>query len=149
MDGEMSPSEAALFERQLASSPEDQDRVARLKAVKAVLTPANVEAKVPHSREFYWSRIQRQIEHETQTPRRVRESFLARWRRFLVPFAGVVGMAALLLFSIKEPAPAFEDYTVTSDDMDSLTFHDNTAGMTVVWLQEKNPQDPQNENAYD
>jgi len=140
LDGELPQQEAALFHEELASRPEDQKQAAELNAVKSVLVPANeVVVKVPETREFYWSQIQRRIQHEESKPAMVSESFIARWRRFLFPLAGVAGATAILLLSARQfvPTAAFDESTDLSSEMESMTFHDFSAGMTVVWLQEK------------
>lgn len=152
LDGELPQQEAALFHEQLASRPEEQKQVAEIKAIKTALVPANeVQVKVPETREFYWRQIRNRIEREEATRPVVSESFITRWRRFLVPLAGVAGATALLMLSVHQmaPPPAIDDATDASAEMESMTFHDFAAGMTVVWLQEKNQSTPQPDDSHD
>jgi anti-sigma factor RsiW len=152
LDGELSKGEAALLEQQLASDPEGQRLLAELKEVKAAMIPANeVAVKVPDTRAFYWSQIQRRIEHEEKAKTAVPVSFITRWRRFLVPLAGVAGAAALLLVCVKQyvPASSSANWTHASNEMEMTTFHDSKADMTVVWLQDRDLPSAQSEDAND
>jgi hypothetical protein len=66
-------------------------------------------------------------------------SLLSHWRKLVVPLAGATAGLALLIVSLRQsiPSPAFTERTDTSSDMEALTFHDEKAGMTVVWLNSK------------
>ncbi len=137
LDGELPSDEAQRFSQVLASDPEAQQLAAELKGVKAAVKGNELEVKVPATREFYWSQIERQIRRETPRPAPSFFAMLAaQWRRFLVPVAGAAAGVALLAISVKQslPSPAFVETTDTANEMEALTFHDQSAGMTVVWL---------------
>ena len=59
--------------------------------------------------------------------------------------------AALLAVSLRQsvPLPAFIETTVTSSDFDALTFHDQSSGMTVVWLKYREEEPAPSEEAPD
>ena len=140
VDGELPASEANRVNRLVAADPEARSLAEGLRTLKAALKGNEPELKVPETREFYWSKIARQIEREEAVPARASVPWFVQWRRFLMPLAGVAGALALMLFTLSQfvPAPSFDEATDTSSEMEAFTFRDQNAGMTVVWLQEKN-----------
>lgn len=143
LDGELSPREAARVAEWLTSDAEARNLFAELQNTKGAVLQNELELKLPESREFYWSKIERQIQREAQQERRVAAtSPVFAWRKFFMPLAGAVAMLALLMVSVKSFSPSanFDEITSTSDDMEALTFHDQSAGMTVVWLQERSSE---------
>jgi len=148
LDGELSPSQAEDVARTLASDPQAQRLVAELKAVKTALAGNESALKVPASREFYWSQIQRRIQQQepVQPAHSFGHSLLAHWRQLLIPVAGAAVGLAIVAGSLKQPVPGstFAETTATSSEMEAVTFHDQKAGMTVVWLDVKDRQNDDN-----
>jgi len=145
LDGELSPREAKRVSDWLASDRDAVQLFAELQNTKTALTHNDLELKVPETREFYWGKIERQIQSEAQSrPATVRLPLL-RWQKFFAPLVGAAAMFVLLIVSVKQfsPASASDDVTTTSDEMEALTFRDHSAGMTVVWLQERDQETPQ------
>ncbi len=63
----------------------------------------------------------------------------ARWRRYMAPMAGAAVLGCALLMAVVQHSSAPVDETSsTGGGMEALTFHDQSAGMTVVWLQDPN-----------
>lgn len=154
LDGEMPESEAVGFSRSIASDPEAQQLIAELKSLKAALAQNEPAVKVPETREFYWNQIQRRIQHETPKPSpSFVENLVAHWRKLIVPVAGATAGLALLTVSLRQsmpvPGPAFTEVTDTSTDMEAVTFHDQKAGMTVVWLEFRGDETPKTESQPD
>jgi hypothetical protein len=53
---------------------------------------------------------------------------------------GVAALACLLLLAVEPYAPpAFNEISSTGEGMEAVTFHDQSAGMTVVWLTDTAP----------
>ena len=68
VDGELPANEIAGIESLIAKDAEAADLVAELRWSREALAGGESELKVPESREFYWSKISRQIEFaEKQT----------------------------------------------------------------------------------
>lgn len=154
LDGELPPAEAARLAQTAQDDPRARQLVAELTAVKTALAGNELERKVPDTREFYWSQIQRRIQREETRSVPVATSIsalLARWRRLIAPMAGALAGAALLVVSIRQsvPVPAFVETTVTSSDFDALTYHDQSSGMTVVWLKYREQEPAPSEEAPD
>ena len=53
---------------------------------------SEVVVRLPETREFHWSKIERQIQREAMTPQRPAVSWLGQFRRFLLPIAGVTAL---------------------------------------------------------
>lgn len=150
LDGELGESEVRRVAQAASDEAEARRVVAELRAVKSAFAGAEMARAVPDSREFYWSKIQRQIQLEARQAEAAAPAspgWLRAWRRLLVPLAGVSVAAGAVLLSVKHApqptaAPAlavanYDDVTATSDAMDTMTFHDQSTGLTVVWLQDR------------
>jgi anti-sigma factor RsiW len=146
LDGELSSREAARVADWLARDAEARDLLAELQMTKKAVAGNEMEIALPESREFYWSKIQRQIEHEAkQEERAAQRAPVFSWRKFVAPFVGACAMLAILMIAQFRSGSAFDELTSTSDDMEAVTFHDHTGGMTVVWLQERGAEASQDD----
>jgi anti-sigma-K factor RskA len=142
LDGELSDSEARRFDREMAGDAEASQLVAELRSVKNALAGNETPLAVPETREFYWSKIERQIQREAQSPR-VQAPSQPAWCRWLAPFAGYAALACMLLLAVKPFAPpTFDELSSTGEGMEAVTFHDQSTGMTVVWLADTTQPQP-------
>jgi anti-sigma factor RsiW len=90
VDGELPPNEAAQVEALLVGDAGARQLAASLKATRDALRDNEPQLAVPESREFYWSKIAREIERlETQPAQPVPTPWLrwvrrrwAAWRRW-------------------------------------------------------------------
>jgi hypothetical protein len=92
--------------------------------------------KLPESREFYWSKIKRQIgDQEHVAERQAKpEPWILRLRRLVVPLTGlaVVGVAALVATNGLGPeTPSME---TSLADSGAMVYHDYSSRATFVWL---------------
>jgi hypothetical protein len=134
LDGELSEPEARSIGEKIAGNATAGLLVTELRAIKSALAGNEMAWTVPETREFYWSKIERQIQSEARQSRDVpapRQS----WRDWLAPLAGFAGLACMLLLAVKPfVPPTFDEISSTGEGMEAVTFHDQSAGMTVVWL---------------
>jgi hypothetical protein len=88
---------------------------------------------LPESPEFFWSRIQREIQRQPQVaPAPAWVSLFAGWRRWLAPAAAMaVALTAVLLMPRSGQGPQVE---TSLNDSGALTYHDFSARTTLVWL---------------
>jgi len=139
LDGELPAAEGRRIEREIAGGEEAGRLIAELRFVKDSLAGNEMARTVPETREFYWSKIEREIQAQAQAqaPRR------AIWSRWLAPAAGFGALACLLLLAvIPINQPAFDETSSTGEGLEAVTFHDQAAGMTVVWLTDTAPAQP-------
>lgn len=145
LDGELSPAESAEVERWLDQDAQMVALSTELKHTKTALKAGELEVKCPETREFYWSKIARSIELEERQAARAAAPQVAWWRKLLVP-VGALGALALtvtmLQTGVEDPhatpskiAKEISEAIVEplDDSMGSLTYKDNTEGVTVVW----------------
>lgn len=154
LDGELSGRAARRVEAWLAQDPEAQALAAELRQTKALLAGYEPQVVVPESREFYWSKIARAIaaaEAQAVRPSGL-WSWLADWRRALVPVSGlaVVLILALALTRSGVSPHSFSYLTEVETLSEYALSHSFRAGdMFVVWIQPRPTQWPSNTDTGD
>jgi anti-sigma factor RsiW len=138
LDGELSEAEAREFAARLDRDPEGAALLTELKQTGNALAGFEQEIKLPESREFYWSKIQRDIqrqENAAPVPER-RVPLFSRLRRLLVPAAGLAVVSLLALIATRDAGSGPGDAKVETalEDTGAFTYHDDSAGATLVWL---------------
>jgi anti-sigma factor RsiW len=139
LDGELPEAEAREVAELLRSDAAVSTLFAELRTTRNALVGFEADIKLPESREFYWSKIEREIcrLEKCQTPRS-ETSLFAAWRRFLVPAGAmaalvILGFLALpLLHGPRVTASAEAEFTLA--DSDTFTYQDYANGTTLVWL---------------
>jgi hypothetical protein len=135
LDRELSDAETRRTGEKIAGDATATRLVAELRSVKEVMAGNELGMTVPDSRDFYWSKIQREIERQARGARPAPSPVLNAWVRWLSPISGVAALSCILLMATRHPAaPTFDEISSTGEGMEAVTFHDQTAGMTVVWL---------------
>ena len=144
LDGELSAREVRQVESLLADDNEARLLWAELQNTKAALSTHEPGLKLPEGREFYWNKIEREIQRQAQMRPRTGMPFIfASWRRFLIPAAAVAALVALALLFVSPSrhspivqaiARHFHEYEAASEDTRGFTFRDQTTGTTVVWI---------------
>ena len=144
LDGELLPGEAKVISRLLESDAGAQALYQELRTAKSLLAGNELERKTPESREFYWSKIQRQLERvESTQAEGQREPAPAQWwTRFLAP-AGVLGaLAVFVAVALRSPEGAgsflalddSHEIETPLEETSSFSFRSEAAAMTVVWV---------------
>jgi anti-sigma factor RsiW len=138
LDGELPEAEAREITERLARDQEAVALLTELRQTSKALAGFEDGISLPESREFYWSKIQREI-HRPAIPAPVRATtatWLYRLRRFLVPATGLALVSLLALIVTKEAGTATGDSSVETalEDSGAFTYHDDSAGATLVWL---------------
>jgi anti-sigma factor RsiW len=140
LDGELSAIEAVEVQNRLANDQETQLLFAELQNTSKALAGHEEDIKLPESREFFWSKIQRQIERQSPASVVTRPFSLARWlQRRLVPISGFA-MAILVLLLVVQLNPTISqvgEIELSSNDMGAVTFRHQKEKMTFVWLYNK------------
>ena len=144
LDGELSDREARGVSEWLATDNEARLLFEELQMTSTALAKNEPEMKLPESREFYWSKIQREIRLQEQTPARAAQpvSIMGWLHRFLVPAAGVALVAGVAVLAInKDRYSTYNEFAVVEspvEDMSAFTFRNQAERMTVVWLSDRN-----------
>jgi anti-sigma factor RsiW len=133
LDGELDSVAAARVEARLAADVEGKALLAELRMVKEAVIQGEPAAKVPETRDFYWSKIARAIEAEEKVAAKSQSPAVPVWAwvRRLVPALGIATVVALVLLS---QSPAGNGPGIAAAGENGETFHIEADGMTVVWV---------------
>lgn len=138
LDGELPEAQARALAEWLSREEEAMALAAELRQTTEALVGFEQGIRLPESRDFYWSKIQRQIQREeASTPEPVAVvSWAARLRRLLMPVTGLAVAALLLLVVTHENGPGLPENSAETalQDSGAFTYHDDSAGATLVWL---------------
>jgi anti-sigma factor RsiW len=139
VDGELAEPGSSEMRDLLSRDGEARALMAELTAMKSALKGLEMPATLPESREFYWSKIERQIragERPAQT--QPSTSMLDALRRFLFPAGALAAFLLIGLFAASQSgifgtshAPEVE---ATLADSGALTYRDFETRTTLVWL---------------
>ena len=136
LDGELPESEARETANRLAKEPEAEALLAELKGMRQVLAGFETAVKLPETREFYWSKIEREIQRgDAPAAESVELPFLLRLRRLLVPASGMAALVVAVCFGLRlTPDSSSAEMQTAMSDPDSITYQDYDTGATVVWF---------------
>jgi len=136
LDGELPPDDAREMADWLARDAEAGALFAELKNTRGALAGFEADIKLPESREFYWSKIQREIERaEKPAAAGAAHSIFLSLRRLLIPAMGVA--ALLLVVNLIGPGPRSggeAEMETAFADADTFTYRDYAGGTTLIWL---------------
>ncbi len=121
------------------ADPEAARLAAELQSIKTAFAGDGQTVAVPETREFYWSKIERQIQREGAVRRAAGPWWPERLRRWLAPLAGAAALAAVLvvgLYQFRPQEEAFNQVAGTMDAMQPRTFRDGPSGISFVVFHE-------------
>lgn len=141
LDGELSEKEARDVAAWLARDAEASDLLAELRNTRKALADYEPALKLPESREFYWSKIQREIQRLEPVEAPAKSvSIFALLRRVLVPLGSVAvlviaGVLAYQRFGNHGETPRAQVSAMLAvADAGAIHYRDQAQGMTVIWL---------------
>jgi anti-sigma factor RsiW len=137
LDGELPETEARDVVLWTSRDPEAANLLSELRHTRQVLKSVDSGAKLPESREFFWSKVEREIQRlePAADSARARPGWL---NRFLVPLGAVAGLALVMVAASLRfgllPAHATPDTETSTMDSGAFTYHDYQNGTTLVWV---------------
>src|SRR6185503_152145 len=145
LDGELDDREARQVSAALEADPEAKHLIAELKTTAGLLRENEPQVALAESREFYWSKIAREIERAHPEPVQPLMAFWLSLRRIMVPVAGValvlfLGIASLKINTATDPLAHLAEVESLSEHMSSFSFRSQSHNMFVVWLHENGDQ---------
>ena len=149
VDGELPEAEARRIEGLVNGDQQAQALVTELRMTKTTLAGHETELTLPESREFFWGKIQREIERLDKAAVESRPtSWVLDWRRWMAPLSGVALIAFFSLLSINIfRQPLGEDganYLVEvenlSEHVGSISYRSQSENMFVVYLYNKDQE---------
>ncbi len=138
LDGELPPDEAREIALLVQKDADAAALQKELRMIREVLVANEPACAVPETREFYWSKIAREIEKTTPAPASEGQpsiwALLARW---FVP----AGAAALLIATVltigkynTKRTALLHEFSTPLEETSVVEFQDPKTGVTVVWL---------------
>jgi anti-sigma factor RsiW len=136
LDGELPEREADEVANWLARDQGAVALLAEMRGTRQAVTGFEKRIRLPESREFYWSKIQREIERlEPRKPAPPVVPFLVRLRRLLMPVSAVAMLAIAGFLAMRGlPGTTRSSGEISLADSGALTYRDYAAGATLVWL---------------
>jgi anti-sigma factor RsiW len=145
LDGELPEREAREI---LAWTQRDADAaalLAELKNTRQAMAKSEPHLRVPESRDFFWSKIEREIQRlEPQTTSAPKVSFFAAWRRFLLPASAIATLVIAGMLAHFSVPKAVVESVADADDTPAVettlasaaatTYRDAGEGTTLVWF---------------
>lgn len=139
LDGELGEREARSIAALIGSDAEARALHAELQQTRSLITANEPELRLPEAREFYWSKIEREIQRLDAAPAPMASAWGEFLRRYAKVLTGTSVAAALVLFvgfqmnvlSFNQP---FEEIDNPLDDTPSFSFRSESQKMTLVWI---------------
>lgn len=141
LDGELPSDEAAEVLRLVNADREAAALVRELKLTRAWLTGNELRRAVPESREFYWSKIERELRPAVATAADPAPDSAGGWGwwRWVIPATLAAALAVFLWMPASSPtrqnaglAPA--EVENSQEDLGNITFRSDSEQMTVYWV---------------
>ena len=139
LDGELPEAEARDVITLIARDEEAKALHAELKNTRKALKSSDVKLQLPESREFFWSKIEREIQRlEPVKPMVPTVSLFERLRRLLMPLGAMAALVLVGLLTYNQLGLGGLPHSTETDlamaGTDGFTYRDYSAGMTLVWL---------------
>ncbi len=136
LDGELSTAEARQISELLTRDTAAAALFTELRQTREALAAAEEGLVLPESREFFWSKIQREIQRQQSLPHSAPANpLLAGFRLWFKPALGLALVVLLGVIVTRQVSPPPMHVAVTSlEDTGAFTYHDYKAGITLVWL---------------
>lgn len=137
LDGELAEPEAREVAVMIAANPEASALYTELKNTHCALKGAEADIKVPEPREFYWNRISQEIaRRENASSQRPTPSVWLVLTGWLKPMGAVAAVALVGILVWQQIAQSAGRVGVMSAqvDSDTITFQNDTTGVTFVWF---------------
>ena len=135
LDNEVSSAEGREIASWIARDADAAALYEELKGTKSLLVADNeLPLTVPETRDFYWSKIAREIERVEREPAR-QHSPRPWWVRILAPMAGAAALAMFMFTSIStNPAVSAVHQERSNLENGTITFRSKDNSMTLVWI---------------
>lgn len=137
-DGELPEKETREMADWLARDSEAAALLGELRNTSKALTGSEPALKLPESREFYWSKIRREIERSAPAPAPAKSaSWFTLLGRVLMPLGAAAVLVLGGIFTFHQVAGGARpgvQVNALLGDAGAYTYRDEAQGMTVVWL---------------
>ena len=144
VDGELSEAEAREVASWVQNDPQAAALVAELRTTHSWLAPNEPEVRLAETREFYWSRIERELQRTESASSSERLPWILALRRLLVPISGFALIAFVTVLSLgvfnRQDSGDFGQLVEVenlSEGIDSMSYKSQSENMFVVYVFDK------------
>jgi len=143
LDGELMPRESEELAAALAKDAQARALLDELRNTRSSLARNEMEIALPETREFFWSKVEREIARQERASAAAAlspssPSWLAWVRHHLVSVSGAALVAGFLgLMLVRSGAAPLAEMEMMSDEMGTYTYRDQQDKMTMVWFYDK------------
>ena len=137
LDGELPEKDARHVAAWLAGDADATALLGELRNTRKALVDFEPELKLPESREFYWSKIKREIDRSGPVTAPVEPASPLSWvRRILLPLSAMAAIVVAGIITLHQFYGTGRPVQVNAilADAGAFTYRDESQGMTVVWL---------------
>lgn len=138
LDGELPENDAREVAAWIARDKQAAGLLAELRHTREAVAGYEEGIRLPESREFYWSKIQREIDRPrpATAPAAPAFSLWAYLRRLAVPATALalIAIAGLVANRGVHGGGAVGVTEISVSDTEALTYRDFSADTTLVWL---------------
>jgi anti-sigma factor RsiW len=134
LDGELTGPEMQEVAKWLDRDQSAADLALELRNTRKSVMDFHDELKLPESREFYWSKIEREIQRQEVGKPVSATPWYAVLRRVLVPASAVAFVVFVGVMLVQQQEPARLGTETALADSGAMIFRDYSAGATFVWL---------------
>ena len=139
LDGELPENEARSVASWLARDADATALMGELRNTRKTLADFEPRLTVPETREFYWSKIERQIQRLERVPPPTESvpmwSIIRRWLAPVGAAAALAVIAVVMGLHLEQSAlPGHAEVVMAVADPGTFTYHDYANGTTLVWL---------------
>ncbi|PWU07990.1 MAG: hypothetical protein C5B50_30485, partial [Verrucomicrobia bacterium] len=125
LDGELSEGEKREVANWLAQDKEATALLGELRNTRSAMVGFEIGLELPESREFFWSKVSRQIEAlEPEPAVSSSPSWLRFLRRVLVPTAAIAALVLAAFLVTTQSPPRYSGAETALDDSGAFTYHD-------------------------
>src|SRR5690242_4056583 len=135
LDGELPENEAREVANRVARDKEATALLAELRNTRQTLAGAEAVLTLPESREFFWSKVRREIERQENQPPAAevhKPPLLAQWRRLIISAGAAAAVILVALIAMGPTGPSESEASMA--DPGAFTYRDYKAQATLVWL---------------
>lgn len=137
LDGELDAREVREVEALLAQDIQSAALMQELKWTKGAIVGNEAEVKLPESREFHWSKIERAIGAEEKKAAAA-PAERAWWLKFLYPATGLAAMVAVMFVISGGRTTDGADTESVPEDVNAVSFRSESQEMSVVYVADEN-----------
>jgi anti-sigma factor RsiW len=138
LDGELAGSDARAVASLIETDAAARDLFAELQQTRSLLRANEPEFHLPESREFFWSKIEREISRPEAAVPSEAFSWFAFLRRHLGAATGAcvaLALALFVAFQMNWVSPdIFEEIENPLEETGSFSFRSESQQMTLVWI---------------